>query len=448
MNDMAQMSARHNGMGIRLVLVGGNYRTMGIDVRERLSLCKVDVPHALRSLRSIEGINEVVLLSTCNRAEIYAAVEGTDPAVLVEFLCQQHHTPREKLVSGLYVASDKGVCAHLFHVAAGLDSMIIGEPQILKQIKDAYELAMRMKCCGAILSQLFMHALSVGKKVRTETRISEGATSIPHAAVQMAKQEYGDFGDATLLLIGLGEMGLLTLRLFKKCGVGKIVIANRTLKRASDVAAQFGAIAIPLDELPCWLPSADIVISCTGSPSFVLSRDVVTRALVSRKRGSKKLLIIDLAVPRDVEPSVAELGGLKLFNIDCLASIADEYRKLRQHEAQLAEAIVQREVEAFWRWWRSKQVEPAIVSMLRAAERVRSKTLSEFMGKLSVRGVDGIETVDMLTRRLVKRLLHPLIERLKTLAMDEDEVRVIDACAELLSAMDGLESGCKEHSGE
>lgn len=444
MNNERHLSSR-NGMGIKLALVGGNYRTMGIDLRERLSLCKVDVPYALRSLCSVEGISEVVFLSTCNRVEIYAVLEGADETALIEFLCQQHHVPKEKLISGLYVATDKGVCAHLFRVAAGLDSMVIGEPQILKQIKDAYELAMRLKCCGAILSQLFMHALSVGKRVRTETRISAGATSIPHAAVRAAREEHGDFSSATLLLIGVGEMGLLTLRLFKKCGIGKIVIANRTLERAQDVAARFGAIAIPLDELPSWLPNADIVISCTGSSSFVLSHDMVERALQRRSKSSKRLLIIDLAVPRDVEPSVAQLDGLKLINIDSLTDIAEEYRKLRKHEAQLAEAIVQREVESFWRWWRSKQIEPIVVNVLQAAEQVRLKTLSEFMGKLSARSVNESETLNILTRRLIKRLLHPLIERLRMMVATVDEERAVDACVELLKAMGSL-NGSKEHS--
>lgn len=437
-------SSSLNGSGVRLMLVGGNYRTMGIDMRERLSLCKVDAPYALCSLRSIEGISEVVFLSTCNRVEVYTALEGADETALIDFLCQQHRIPKEKLVSGLYVATDKGVCAHLFRVAAGLDSMVIGEPQILKQIKDAYELARRLRCCGTILSQLFMRALSVGKRVRTETRISEGAISIPHAAVRAAKEEHGDFGSATLLLIGVGEMGLLTLRLFKKCGIGKIVVANRTLERAQDVAARFGAIAISLDELPSWLPNADIIISCTGSASFVLSRDMVERALQSRSESSKRLLIIDLAVPRDVEPSVAQLDGLKLINIDSLTDIAEGYRKLRKHEAQLAEAIVQREVESFWRWWRSKQIEPIVVNMLQAAEQVRLKTLSEFMGKLSARNASESETLNILTRRLVKRLLHPLIERLRMMVATADGERAVNACVELLKAMGGL-NGSKDH---
>ncbi|MCS7253129.1 MAG: glutamyl-tRNA reductase [Armatimonadota bacterium] len=440
-----QLQAHRNSEAPKLVLVGGNYRTMNIDVRERLSLCKVDVPYALRSLRSIDGVNEVVFLSTCNRVEIYAVLNGTDAMALIEFLCCQHRMPRERLISGLYVADDKGACAHLFRVAAGLDSMVIGEPQILRQIKDAYELAMRLKCCGSILSRLFMRAINVGKRVRTETRISEGATSIPHAAVHVAKRIYGNFGGATLLLIGVGEMGLLTLRLFKKNGIGKVVVANRTIERALDLAGQSGAVAISLDELPSWLPGADIIVSCTGSPNFVLSQNMLAEALSRRTQNSKQMLVIDLAVPRDVEPSAAQLNGLKLLNIDDLTDIAEEYRKLRQHEAQAAEAIVQREVEAFWRWWLAKRVEPIVVNMFKAAEQVRLKTLSEFMGRLSPRGDDEIKVVDMLTKRLMKRLLHPLIERLRATAADEGKIKAIEACVELLSAMSNLSGDRNEH---
>lgn len=426
--------------GERLILVGGNYRTMVIEERERLSLCKADVPYTLHSLRSIDGLNEVVFLSTCNRAEIYAVVNGTDEFAIIEFLHRQHNIPRRKLQSSLYVATDKGACTHLFRVAAGLDSMIVGEPQILKQVKEAYELAMRLKCCGVKLSQLFMRALSVGKRVRTETRICDGSISIPHAAIHMAERILGKFDNLTLLLIGAGEMGMLTLRLFKKRGIGKVVIANRTVERAEQLAAQFDAVAISLDELQRWLPLADIVVSCTDSPNHVLISETVSDALEKRTGSSERLLIIDLAVPRDIDPDVGRLPKVKLLNIDELVEISEEYRKLREQEAMRAEAIIHEEAEEFWKWWRAKQIEPLIVKVLVAAEKMRAATLNKFAGKLASCGDKERKAIDLLTRRLMKRLLHPLIEHIRMLAANGDNGVEAEACIKLLQRISDWQS--------
>lgn len=427
-----------SGASQRLLLVGGNYRTMGIGVRERLSLCKVDVPNALLSLRSIAGVSEVVFLSTCNRAEIYAITDRPCELELIEFLHRQHKLPKHELQKGLYVATDKGACAHLFRVASGLDSMVLGEPQILSQIKSAYELAMKLKCCGKMLSHLFMRALKVGKRVRTETNISTGAVSIPHAAVKLAWQICGGFSGKKLLLIGVGEIGVLTLRLFKKHGIDQIVIANRTPENAQQLANQFGATAIGLPELQEHLRDSDIVISCTASPSYLLTHQMVSKAL-SERNTKNEMLIIDLAMPRDVEPSVAGLKGLKLFNIDELVNIADEYRRLRQDEAKRAEAIVTEEVNAFWKCWRSKWAEQLVVSLLNSAEAVRMRTLEEFSGKLATCDDGERKAIDMLTRRLIKRLLHPLIKALKEMPSDTDDQMAFDAVVKLLQPF--LEKG-------
>ncbi|MFA4015419.1 MAG: hypothetical protein RUDDFDWM_000502 [Candidatus Fervidibacterota bacterium] len=435
---LTQGGCNINGAYKRLLLVGGNYRTMGIDVRERLSLCKVDVPNALLSLRSISGVSEVVFLSTCNRAEIYAVTDRACELELIEFLHRQHKLPRQELQKGLYVATDKGACTHLFRVAAGLDSMVLGEPQILGQIKNAYELAMRLKCCGKMLSHLFMRALKVGKRVRTETNISAGAVSIPHVAVKLAWQICGGFTDKKLLLIGVGEIGVLTLRLFKKHGVNQIVIANRTLEHAQQLAKQFGAVAIGLSELQEYLKDSDIVISCTASPSYLLTHQMISKAL-SERNAKDKMLIIDLAIPRDVEPSVAELEGLKLFNIDELADIADEYHRLRQDEAKRAEAIVTEEVNAFWRCWRSRWAEQLVVNLLNSAESVRIRTLREFSGKLATCDDGERKAIDMLTKRLVKRVLHPLIKKLKEMPNEIDDQMAFDTIVRLLQPF--LEKG-------
>ena len=283
-----------------------------------------------------------------------------------------------------------------------------------------------------MLSQLFRHAIRVGKRVRTETRISEGAISIPHAAVHFAERTLDNLSNCNVLLIGIGEMGMLTLKLLRKRGATKIVIANRSFERARALADEFGARAVSLSELSTCIANADVVISCTAAPNHVIDYDTIQQ--VMSMRSERPLLIIDLAVPRDVAPEVGKLRNVTLVNVDGLEVVVQQHRQQRQWEARRAEGIVTEEVEAFWRWWRARRVEPIIVGLLQRAEQIPRRTLSEFNGRFEQLSERDRELLEMLTRRLTKRLLHPTLEQIKQFASEVEDADLIELCARLLGA--------------
>lgn len=401
-----------------LALLGLSHKTAPVEVREKLAFeNEGDLREALGVARERYGLREVVLLSTCNRVEVYGVLEEPEGARgrLLGFLSASRGVPPETFSSMCYFGEGKEVVGHLFSVASSLDSMVLGEPQILGQLKEAYEVAVKAGTVGFLLHRLFQRAFFVAKRVRRETGIGDGAVSVSYVAVELAKKIFGDLGQRSVLLVGAGEMGELAAQYLRKAGAGRIAVANRTQARAEQLARRMGGEAIPLESLREALVRSDIVITSTGASTPILRKEDVAWAL--RRRKGAPLFIIDMAVPRDVDPAVNELGDAYLYDIDDLEAIALENAKERLREAEKARAIVEEEVRKFCWWYRSLEAAPTVTRLKAWAEELRRKEVEE-----ALRGMDleegEREKIEILTRRIVNKILHPAVSFLKEAAAD------------------------------
>jgi glutamyl-tRNA reductase len=382
---------------MRLVLVGTSHRLAPVEVREQVAL---DPEQAAELARRLAGDGaEAVCLSTCNRTEIYVAHADLEAA---EALAADGLAATPEV----YRLYDEAAALHLFRVAAGLDSLVPGEGEILGQVRSAYELG----ATGPVLDRVFRQALHAGKKVRTDTAIAESPSSVSAAGAALAQQVFGDLGDRRVLLVGAGEVVQLAARSLASRGASIAWVASRTLERARGVADAYGAEALELDALEVPLGNADVVVSATSAPGFVL-----TPSLVPERKG-RPLFVIDLAVPRDVEPSVGELEGCYLYDIDDLEAVVSESLSGRRREAARAEAIVAQEAARFHDWQASLDVVPAIASIRDWAEGIRSGELAKAEGRLGGLSDSERQTVESLTTQIVNKLLHMPIVRLKQAA--------------------------------
>jgi glutamyl-tRNA reductase len=412
---------------MHLVLLGVSYKTAPVDLRERLDFSSRDLGAAVEALASRPAALESVVLSTCNRSEIYLASNDLPHARAdaVSFLSDYHQVPAETFVPHVFEREDAAVVQHLFRVAAGLDSLVVGEPQILGQVKDAFTAASGRHCCGPLLTKLFHSSFAVGKRVRTETGLGEGAVSVSFAAVQLARKIFGKLTGRQVLVIGAGEMGKLTAQHLRTQGVGQIVITSRTLARAEEIARAVDGIAAPWSELMNVLAPADIVIASTGSPVPILSRAQIETVMGRRRRDP--LFIIDIAVPRDVDPAAGDLEQVFLYNVDDLQAIVRENMTRRGAEIQDAEQIVGEEVRRFLAWHRSRGAVPTIVALRQRFDAIRRAELQRHDGKLSTLGPDARARVDEITRLIVEKLLHEPTEQLKALPDEDTQVAYTEA---------------------
>lgn len=338
---------------MRIVTVGLNHRTAPVDIRERLAFPDGRLGEALRLLREQTPLMEGVILSTCNRVEIYGVVEAVDGTVgrITEFLGRYHAVPREAFAERLYVYEEPESIRHLFHVASGLDSMVVGESEILGQVKGAYAAAHRERATGKVLNALFQRSFQAAKHVRTDTAIGAGWTSIGSVAVELASRIFEDLPTKRAMIIGAGAMGEVTLQHLQHRGVRSTFVSSRHWDRAVAAAARVGGEAIRFGELAAHLPQVDIVISCTAAPRTVIHRAEVLAGMPERH--GRPLFLIDLAVPRDIDPSVNELENVYLYDIDDLTKVADTTRADRARQAERATVMIQRRVEAFMQWFRA-----------------------------------------------------------------------------------------------
>jgi len=382
---------------MNLVLVGTSHRLAPVEVREKVAF---DLEAASDLAERLAGEGEAVCLSTCNRTELYLAQQdaGQAEAFAVAALAQGEIE--------LYRLRDEAAALHLFRVAAGLDSLVVGEGEILGQVRAAYEAG----SCGPVLDRLFRQALHVGKKVRTETAIAESPTSVPSAAAALAQQVFGDLDGCRVLLIGAGEISEVAARSLAARGASIAAVTSRTEERAAELAARFGGRAVPFDQVRTELEQANVVVSSTSSPDYVLSPD-----LVPDRRG-RPLFVIDLAVPRDVDPALAELDDCYLYDIDDLQAVVSESLNGRRREAARAESIVAHEADRFRHWQASLDVVPAIASLRERAERIRSRELEKAESRLEGLSESERRTVESLTTQIVNKLLHVPIVRLKEAA--------------------------------
>ena len=354
-------------------ILGINHRTAPVALREKVAFSEERLVGALRALRQARGISEVVILSTCNRTEVYWSGSATG-AELSEWL-DQHHGGGLDLAASLYVHQEQHAVTHAFSVASGLDSMVLGEAQILGQLKDAYRVAQEAGSTGPALNKLFQAAFSAAKRVRTETRIGANAVSLASATVSLARRVYSDLGAQTALMVGAGEMIALTARHLASAGVKRMVIANRSPERAQALAAEVKAHAVGLADLDAELAQADIVVSCTASPTPLITKSAAAAAVRARRR--RPIFMVDLAVPRDIEPAVAELEDVYLFSIDDLQQLVDENRQQREVAASGARRLVEEEVSRFLSEARAHDAGPAIRAMRAQAEAIRQQTVEQ-----------------------------------------------------------------------
>ena len=399
-----------------IVIVGVSHKTAPLEVREALAFPRDGVAGALRRLKDDLGMPEAMILSTCNRVEIYSrrADEGSLEA-LASFLAEFHGRRLDDLASHVYRVEGEAAVRHAFRVAASLDSLVIGEPQILGQVKEAYQIAEEAESLGAALNALRNRSLSAAKRARTETGIGHNAVSVSYVAVELARKIFGVLKDRKVLLVGAGKMTELAAKHLVRSGARATVLGGRTFARAEDLAAALGGRAAPFESLRQELGEADIVISGTGAPGIVIRREDVEASRGTRLR---PLFIIDIAVPRDVEASVASLSGVFLYDLDDLKSVAEANIRERRKEAADAEAIVEQEVREFLAWQKSLDVVPLLVELRRRGDEIRKEEVARARKRLGTLTPEQEAALDAATSSIVNKLLHPPTAALKEIAQN------------------------------
>jgi glutamyl-tRNA reductase len=425
---------------MHLLLLGVSHKTAPVDVRERLDFSSRDLGAAVEALATRPSAAESVVLSTCNRSEVYVACENPAQArdEIIQFLSQYHSLSADSFSPHLFSLDDDAAAKHLFRVAAGLDSLVVGEPQILGQVKDAFETASGRRCTGPMLSKLFHWSFGVGKRVRTETAVGEGAVSVSFAAVTLARKIFGRLDGRHVLVIGAGEISSLTAEHLRSQGVGDIVITSRTAAHAEALAASVGGLAARWEDVPLLLASADIVITATGSQRPILTRAQV-EATTARHRHDP-LFIIDLAVPRDVEASVGDIEQVFLYNVDDLQTIVQENLSRRSREIAHAETIVAEELLKFATWQRSRGAVPTVVALRQRFDAIRRAELQRLDGKLGGLSPEARARVDEVTRLIVEKLLLEPTEQLKALPDEETQIAYTEAINRLFRLRTGESS--------
>ena len=401
---------------MRLQILGLNHNTAPVEIREQVVFAGDEVGRALSRLADIEGVNEAILLSTCNRTEFYVVTSDGGRERLQAWLHDNRNLD-PAFADSLFTLDGEEAIRHIFRVACGLDSMVLGEPQILGQLKDAFRQAQQSGTSGKQLSRLLQHTFSVAKKVRTDTEIGTNPVSVASAAVNLAQQFFANFSRHTALLVGAGvTVELLATHLTAK-EIGRLFVANRDVDRARTLANKFGGYALPLSELDGTLPEADILITSTASPEPIITQERIRKAL--SKRRHKPIFAVDIAVPRDIAPDVADLRDVYLYSIDDLQKVIQDGQTSREEAAVDANRILEEEIRRYLSMERAKQVSPVITALREHAQSVRQEVLRDAQRRLN-KGVDSQEVIEYATASLMKKLLHNPSVRLREAAEAED----------------------------
>jgi glutamyl-tRNA reductase len=400
-----------------LILVGINHRSAPIEIREQVALSEEEVRDVLSRTRSEGVLSEVLVLSTCHRTEFYGLSldNGVAELYIRNILDSRKRIELNKHPGYAYTLKESESARHLFRVAAGLDSIILGEAQILGQVKQAYKMAVESGTNGIILNRLLHTAATVGKRVRTETRLGGGAVSVAGAAAELAAKIFQDLSARSVLLVGVGEMGKLTARHMMERGVSRLTIANRTFSKADFLAREMGGRAVPLDRLDEAMISADIVISSTASTESIVDVDLMRSVLAKRAR--PPIYIIDIAVPRDFDPEIGHLDGVFLHNMDSMNLLVKKNIEKRRKEIPIAESIVEQELESFVSWRRSLVATPAIKRLRERIEEIRSQEVARHRKRFCKE--DGAQ-VDRMTESMVNKILHPLMTHIRQWSEDDE----------------------------
>lgn len=416
----------------RLICVGVNHRRAPVELREKVAFPADRLDDALVEILKREGITEAMILSTCNRVELYAAGDpDTTPFRLGAFLHEFHDIEEGKLDEHLFRLVGEDALSHLFRVAASLDAIVVGEPQILGQVKDAYFRGAAQKTTGPVLNKAMHKAFSVAKRVRTETRIATSAVSVSYAGVELARKIFGDIVGRDCLLVGAGDMAELAARHFVERGA-RVIVANRSFERGHTLAENFGGVARELSELPQLLEEVDIVLCSTSAPGFVITKEMLKKAV--KRRRYRPLFLVDIAVPRDIDPRAAELEGVYVYDVDDLQEVIADNIEQRRNEADRAEDIVREEVLRFAKLTREQRAVPTIKAlrqyMLDVASAEADKTLVVLGDKASEKQKRSVEA---MARAIVNKVLHEPITKLK-----EQSARNDPAAADLFAAVQEL----------
>lgn len=425
---------------MNIVVVGLSHKTAAVDIREKLSFPEATLPDALCCMGALDALNENIILSTCNRVETYATVKDVDKGLdsIKKFFLDYHNLTDEKYTDSLYTYHGTDAVRHLFRVAASLDSMVVGEPQILGQLKDAYDHALSNKTTGVVMNRLMKKAISVAKRIRSETKIAESAVSISFAAVELARKIFGELDGKTVMLAGAGEMAELAARHLVNNGVKTVLVANRTYERAVDLARVFNGAAVRYEDLASEMVHADILIASTGATHYILTQADMTRVIKERK--NRPVFLIDIAVPRNLDPGINRIDNVYLYDIDDMESVVESNIKERQKEAEQAEEIIDEEIETFTAWLRSIDVVPTIVALRDQAEAIRRAELDKSLPKMGDLTEKQLKQIDGLTQAIVNKLLHTPLVALKKSAGDAEGSSHIESARVLFGLDTGTEN--------
>lgn len=416
-----------------IVLLGLNHKTASVDVRECIAFTAEETDRALEMLRANPVIAESVLLSTCNRIELLMAVDDVEAAVAVakRFISEFKKVPLAQFETALYQYMGDEAVRHTFQVAASLDSMVVGEPQILGQMKAAYHQATLERTSGVILNKLFHRTFFVAKKVRSETGIGDHAVSISYAAIELGKKIFGELAGKRVMLIGAGEMAELAVEHLIRNRAGTITVANRTFERGVELARRFSGNAIKFEEIADTIADVDIVISSTGASGYVLTKEQVKRAMKSRR--NRRLFFIDIAVPRDIDPEINRIGNAYVYDIDDLKGVVDDNVEDRQREAVKAQRIIDETVIAFRKWYDTLDVVPTIVSLRSKVTAMAQQELQKTLGTLGHLSETDKQAIERMTGALVNKILHEPTHFLKKNGCRGDKTVSLDLTRKLFN---------------
>jgi len=422
---------------MRICHIGLNHKTAPVELRERLAVSQTDIAGILQDQISHPAIREAALLSTCNRVEMTVVTHEPEAAIAAvhKWFATTAGMELDDVRQHLYSYTTDDAVRHLFAVASGLDSLVLGEPQILGQVKSAYEHALAARTAGHVLHRLYQSTFAAAKRARSETGIGKQAVNISSCAVELAKHIFGDLSGKTVLLIGAGEMAELAARHLRSNGCTDILVANRTLERARSLAMEFEGHALTLDQLDDYLDRADIILSSTGASTFVLLPDAISKA-ASKRKGSP-MFLVDIAVPRDIDPRIADLDDVYLYDIDDLQQVVQGNVEHRQEQAEEARALLEQEALSFLGWLKSLESVPLIRNIQQQMEERRAEELDKAQRYLKELTPEQLELVDRFSRSMMKRFMHPALQTLKSLPDDIEGDLLMGAASRLFDLKDG-----------
>jgi glutamyl-tRNA reductase len=412
---------------MHIVIVGLSHKTAPVEIRERLAFAPTAMERPLRQMLELPTVAEGLIVSTCNRVELCAATKEPEAAMaaLRRFLAEYHEISAEEIQTNLYSYQGEEAIRHMFRVASSLDSMVLGEPQILGQIKTAYGYAAEFKTAGLILNRFLHKAFSVAKRVRTETAIASNAVSVSFAAVELARKIFDRLDNKAVMIIGAGEMCELAARHFVTNGVSKVLVTNRTFERAEKLATEFNGKAVHFDYFVDHLAEVDIVMTSTGAPNFILGQRQMEEVLKRRK--NRPMFLIDIAVPRDIDPKVNDLDNAYLYDVDDLQGVVQANLKERQKEASKAEAIVEQEIGQFYQWLGNLEVKPTIIALRRKLEEIRQQELDKTFGNLKDLSAGQRKGIEAMAGAIINKVLHQPTSILKRTQNDTSGEDYVDA---------------------